>query len=181
MTLLCFLKDIKIVTIKYKKYEKRGMFLEDLINRTISFYKHNDIAIINKKNLDIAFSTVKNIGSKQVINNGYVKSKSTSDYYGIYKGKFIAFEAKSTNLKSLPLKNIKQHQLDYLWKIHRHKGVAFLIIYFSEENRIFIIFVNDLELLPKNKKSIPIAFVIEHGIETSINYPGIIDFIDFLV
>ncbi|CRH45622.1 Holliday junction resolvase recU [Chlamydia trachomatis] len=90
-------------------FKNRGMLLETIINQTNEFYFKNDICLIHKKNLDQAV----------------ISSKSSVDYYGIYKGKFIAFEAKSTELSILPLKNIKNHQIEYLNLIQKNGGIAF--------------------------------------------------------
>ena len=160
--------------------KNRGMFLEEIINRTIDFYKKNDIAIFHKKNLDIKFLKIEEINRRKIIKNGFIEKKSTADYYGIYKGKYISFEAKSTNLNSLPISNIKDHQLNYLYKILKHKGIAFILIFFAKFNRVFILFIDSLQYLEINKKSISLEFVIMHGVETCITYPGIIDFIEFL-
>ncbi|MBG0731012.1 Holliday junction resolvase RecU [Mycoplasma sp. 'Moose RK'] len=154
--------------------KNRGMFLEKVINETIEFYNQNDIAIFHKKNLDISF---KSVNKDLNITNGYIFRKSTVDYYGIYKGVFVAFEAKSTNENALNLKQIPEHQLNYLRKIRKHYGCAFFVIFFKQLEKFYILNVDKISNL---KKSIPVDFVKKEGFEIQLTYPGIIDFIHFI-
>ena len=80
--------------------KNRGMLLETIINQTNSFYIINNICLIHKKNLDIKFSSVVLKDKKLVAKDAKITNKSTVDYYGLWKGKFLAFEAKSTEDKS---------------------------------------------------------------------------------
>ena len=73
----------------------RGMSLEDDINRTNKYYLSEDIAVIHKKPTPITIVRVdypKRSAAK--ITEAYFKLPSTTDYNGIFKGKYIDFEAK---------------------------------------------------------------------------------------
>ncbi|NQZ65975.1 MAG: Holliday junction resolvase RecU, partial [Mycoplasmatales bacterium] len=133
------------------------------------------ISAIWTKELKISFKKIDNSNGKLNIKDGYIKSKSTTDYYGVSDGKFYSFEAKSTNSHSFPISNIKKHQLDYLYKIKKNGGKAFFIIYFSKYNKFFIIFPETISNLIKKSLSIEIAF--KEGIEIDLVYPGILDFL----
>jgi recombination protein U len=66
------------------------------------------------------------------INNAFYEKKSTVDYTGVYRGKFIAFDAKQTSVDTrFDLSNVKAHQYSYLEGVHKQKGISFLIIRFS--------------------------------------------------
>ena len=170
-------------------YGNRGMNLEDDLNVTNNYYLINNIAVIHKKPTPITIVKVDYKSREDaVIKEAYFKTPSTTDYNGIYRGKYIDFEAKeTTNTKYFPLRNIHSHQIDHLKKITDHGGIAFLIIRFSKLNKtyfidgkIFIDFV-----LKKERMSIPIEYMDEYGflikekINPRIDYLKIIDNIYF--
>lgn len=134
------------------------------------------IAYFCKKNLDIKIKQI-NKKDNKLYTQGIVAQKSTVDYYGVYKGRYISFEAKSTNTDKLPIANIKQHQHNHLLLIKKLGGLAFYIIYFKNHNKIFMIDVDKMDI-KKASLTINEAFVI--GQEISICFPGIIDFLEFL-
>ncbi|WGI36441.1 Holliday junction resolvase RecU [Mesomycoplasma lagogenitalium] len=157
--------------------KNRGMILEVIINKTIKFYNDNNIAIFQKKNLDISFKKV--TAKNNELENAIISKKSTVDYYGIYKGMFICFEAKSTNENFLPWSNIKEHQIKYLKKIKEHGGISFFIILFKHLERFFILSIDKIDLKSK-KEVINILFLEKNGYEIELMYPGIIDFVNLL-
>ncbi len=158
--------------------KNRGMLLESILNATINLYKKNDIALFHKKEIPISFGKI--IKDKKAIklDNAFIKSKSTSDYYGVYKGKFITFEAKSTNLKSLPLSNIKHHQRKYLNDVQNHGGIAFYIISYKTYDKYFLVHTDVIENIHKKSFSLDDAKI--YGIELDLIFPGILDFIAFI-
>lgn len=157
------------------RHKNRGMMLESIINRTIKFYENNDMALFHKKELNISFSKIREEDGKLKIDNGRVKTKSTTDYYGLYNGRFYAFEAKSTNLKSLPIANIKEHQLNYLNKVISYGGIAFFIVGFQMFDEYYIITPDIIDSL--DRKSLPIDIARKEGKRLTLTYPGILDFI----
>lgn len=159
-------------------FKNRGMLLETIINQTNEFYFKNDICLIHKKNLDISFKSVSLKNKKLNLDQAVISSKSSVDYYGIYKGKFIAFEAKSTELSILPLKNIKNHQIEYLNLIQKNGGIAFWIIYFKFENVFFLIMHVQLIKKIKNKKALHFEDALDIGKKLSLSFPGILNIIE---
>ncbi|TCG10474.1 Holliday junction resolvase RecU [Mycoplasma todarodis] len=158
--------------------KNRGMLLESILNTTINLYRKNNVALFHKKEIPISFGKVIKNGKNIRLDNAFIKSKSTSDYYGVFKGKFIAFEAKSTNQKSLPLSNIKHHQRKYLNDVQNHGGIAFYIFSFKTYDKYFMIYVDTIENL--RKKSFSLDDANEHGIELDLVFPGILDFLAHL-
>ncbi|MGL5591935.1 MAG: Holliday junction resolvase RecU [Metamycoplasmataceae bacterium] len=157
-----------------KSSNNRGMLLETIINKTVEYYNKNNIALIHKKTLDIKFSA---IDEMRRVKNGVVVSKSTVDYYGIYKGSFIAFEAKSSNTNVIPKNNFKEHQHDYLLKIKKYNGNAFYIFLFKQTNEVFLA---EIGLINYRKKTITLEYLRNKAISLEIIYPGIIDFVKYL-
>lgn len=123
-----------------KKYTGgRGMELEKEINLTNSFYLSNDIAVIHKKPTPVTVVKVDYPRrSSAKITEAYFKLPSTTDYNGIYKGRYIDFEAKDNqSLTSFPLKSIHAHQIKHLAAVLRHGAIAFVIIRFIKKNETF--------------------------------------------
>ncbi len=78
--------------------------------------KEGGVALINK--LPIPVKVLKSKGDRVL--TGFYGAKSTVDYDGVYKGRAVAFEAKSREKDTrFDLKNIAQHPLDYLEKAEK--------------------------------------------------------------
>jgi len=149
---------------EYVNYGNRGMNLEEAINITNSYYLDKNIAVIYKKPTPIQITKLDS--KKGRITDAFFKSASTTDYNGIYKGKYIDFEAKETkNITSFPLANIGKHQVEHLKKVKEHGAIAFVIISFSKLNEIYLLDANYIVAcyLNPDKKSIPYNYIKEHG------------------
>lgn len=155
-----------------KLYEKqvyhgnRGMGLEDDINETNEYYLNNDIAIIHKKPTPITIRKVDYPSRLEaVIKEAYFKIPSTTDYNGIYKGKYIDFEAKETRHLYFPLANIHKHQIEHLKKIVNHGGIGFIIVRFSSLGETYYLSAQKLFsfLESSSRKSIPREYFMNEG------------------
>ncbi|WP_322908263.1 Holliday junction resolvase RecU [Mycoplasmopsis felis] len=159
--------------------KNKGMFLEAVINKTINYFWQNNIALIQKKGLDLKINKIQKINNKLVVNDSNIYKKSTVDYIGCYNGSFICFEAKSCNEDRFDLSNLKEHQLEYLNLIHNNKGISFVILFFSHINRFFKVNINYLNTLFKNKiKSLHINDLIKNSKELFLEFPCILNFLD---
>ena len=89
-------------------YSSRGMGLENILNQTNELYRLQKRAVIHKKPTPIQVVKVNYPArSAAQITEAYFRHASTTDYNGVYKGRYIDFEAKETkNKTSFPLKNI---------------------------------------------------------------------------
>lgn len=162
-------------------YTGRGMDLENDLNLTNEYYRRIDKAYIYKKPTPIKLVKVDYKHNR--INEGYFEMPSTTDYNGLYKGKYIDFEAKeTTSLTSFPLGNIHEHQLKHLENIYRHKGIAFLIIRFTKLEETYILLEQDLLDFIKNndRKSIPISYMREKGLRVNLKYTPRLDYLEVL-
>ena len=146
-------------------YANRGMGLENLINESNEFYLEKDIAVIYKKPTPITISEVKYGEKERVITKAYFRTPSTTDYNGIYKGKYIDFEAKETKTLSFPFTNISLHQINHLDKVIHHGGIAFLIIAFTKVNEVYLLDASFMvEAYRKNdRKSLRYETIKEKG------------------
>ena len=179
---------IKQVTKNNISYGNRGMNLENELNETNNYYLLNDIAVIHKKPTPITISNVEYHSRKDaVITKAFFKTPSTTDYNGIYKGKYIDFEAKeTTSSTSFPLKNIHPHQIEHLNKVNKHGGIAFLIIRFTKLNLTYFLFYEDLKnCISNGKKSLSLkqlkkyGYLIQDKYNPRVDYLKIIDNIFF--
>ena len=165
----------------YIEYGKRGMTLESDINSSNNYYLENDIAVIYKKPTPI--KAVKVNYSRTKITEAYYEIPSTTDYNGIYKGKYIDFEAKETRSKtSFPINNIHKHQIIHLKRIDNHGGISFIIIRFTSINKTYLIFTKDfVDYFEQNdKKSIPLSYIEEKGYIIKDGYNPVMDYLKII-
>ena len=173
--------------IKYKKnigYANRGMFLEHIINNANTYYLSKDIAIIYKKPTPIKVLNVAYRSSKTtLIDKAVFSETSTLDYNGVYKGRYIEFDAKETNNKtSFPIANIHMHQLKHIENIIRNKGICFLIVRFNLINKTYLLIGRDLlDFIKKEeRKSIPLSFFEDNCEKLELKYSPRLDYIKII-
>ena len=154
------------------------MFLENLINESNSYYVSTDKALIFKKPTPIKVINVVYPNNKAIINKAVFDHISTLDYNGLYRGKYIEFDAKeSKNKTSFPLSNIKEHQLLHIQNVLNHKGIVFLIIFICNsfyllDGKTLINFIKN-----ENRKSIPIDFIKEKAYKIEEKYIPRLDYL----
>lgn len=166
------------------EYGKRGMKFEDEIDRTNQYYLQHDIAIIHKKPTPIQIVKVDYPKrAKAVIKEAYFRRASTTDYNGIFKGKYIDFEAKATqNKTSFPLINIHAHQVNHMHKVFQHGGIVFVLICFSSLEEVYLLpfehfFVYWQRYLNNEKKSIQLKEIKKDGILIPYTFLPRIDYL----
>lgn len=166
-------------------HKNRGMTLESEINESNEYYRSIDKAYIYKKPTPIQIVKVDYPSrDKAVIKEAYFNTPSTTDYNGIYNGKYIDFEAKETRSKTaFTLANIHNHQIKHLININNHKGIAFLIIRFTTLDETFLLNIQNFKdyIETTNRKSIPIeffrenAYILKNGYKPRIDYLKVVD------
>ncbi|BEP27703.1 Holliday junction resolvase RecU [Helicovermis profundi] len=114
----------------------RGSVLEDLLTLTNEFYKQQKLARIDKISVPIK---VTEIDKNRNITKAFFEKKSTVDFLGIIQGIAVAYDAKETNLKSIPLKNIHKHQIEFMKDYSDQSGLSFLIVHFKIFDEYFVI------------------------------------------
>lgn len=158
----------------------RGMNLENDINLSNEWYNEQGIALITKRPTPI--NIVKVDYSKGArITDAYFEKQSTTDYNGVYKGKYLDFEAKNTKSKtSFPLNNIEPHQIVHLEKVIEHGGIAFFIIQFQLLNEVYLLDASYVIDFYKNgdRKSIPYEVFKSNGILIKQGYNPRLYYID---
>ena len=144
----------------------RGMDLESDINLSNEWYRDQDIAVITKRPTPINIVKV-DYSRGARITDAYFEKQSTTDYNGVYKGRYIDFEAKNTKSKtSFPLSNIEKHQIDHLKRVIKHGGIAFFIIQFQSRQEVYLLDASFVIDFWENgeRKSIPYDVFLNDGI-----------------
>ena len=170
-----------ILMNKNIRYDNRGMNLEKDINSTNEYYIEKKKAYIYKKPTPIKL--VKVDYKKGKIEEAYFEMPSTTDYNGIYKGKYIDFEAKETiNTKGFPLVNIHKHQIEHIKNIYHEGGICFLIIRFTKLNQTYLLMAKPfLEYLEIGKKTtIPITYIKENGYLIKDKFSPRVDYLEII-
>ena len=158
----------------------RGMNLEEDINLSNEYYSDNGIALITKRPTPINIVKVDYTKGAR-ITDAYFEKQSTTDYNGVYKGRYLDFEAKNTKSKtSFPLSNIEKHQITHLKRVIEQGGIAFFIIQFQTLNEIFLIDASFVIDFWENgdRKSIPYEVFKKEGILLRQGYNPRIYYID---
>ena len=150
----------------------RGMSFESDINLSNEYYKEHDVCLITKRPTPI--NVVKVDYSKGAkITHAYFEEQSTTDYNGVYRSKYIDFEAKNTkNKTSFPLNNITRHQIEHLKRVINHGGIAFFIIQFELLDEVYILDASYVIHFYENgeRKSIPYQCFIDNGVKVEKSY-----------
>lgn len=138
----------------------RGSAFEELINITNVKYREHGIGLIQK--IPTPIKPVELDVENHNIKKAYFEERSTVDYIGIVQGYAICFDAKETNLERFPLRNIHQHQIDFMKDFSRQEGISFLIIRFSQYDKNYFVpfdFILEKidEALNGGRKSIPFS------------------------
>ncbi|QVK16820.1 Holliday junction resolvase RecU [Mycoplasmatota bacterium] len=162
----------RISTNQNIDYSHRGMRLENELNSSNKYYKAHNIALIHKKPTPVQIVKVDYPRrQKAVIREAYFQAPSTTDYNGIYRQKYIDFEAKEISSKTaFPLQNIHSHQIEHIKQVINLGGIAFIIVKFTSLQKVFLLdgtlmvdayenFIND------GRKSLSIKFFMEKGHE----------------
>lgn len=164
-----------------KTTSNRGMSLEDDINKSNSYYLTKELAVIYKKPTPIQIVKVdypKRSAAR--IEEAYFKVPSTTDYNGIYKGKYIDFEAKECDsTTSFPFSSIHSHQIKHLSAVLKHGAIAFIILRMSSYDKDYLIkadeFINYYNL--GERKSLPYEWIQSNGYEIKKAYGNPCDYL----
>ena len=172
-----------IKNVKSTRPKTYGMLFETALNISNDYYLCHNKAVIYKKPTPVQIVKVDYPSrNKAKIVEAYFKIPSTTDYNGIYRGKYIDYEAKETNNLSFSFTHIFEHQIDHLKKVDQQGGIAFVIIFYKKINKVYVIdikqFINVYEESKKGGvKAIHHTLAEEVGIEAIQGYTPPIDYL----
>lgn len=113
----------------------RGSQLEDLINLTNDKYREKKLALIQK--IPTPIKPIQIDKASRHITLAYFEKRSTVDYIGTVQGIPVCFDAKECSATTFPIQNVHEHQILFMKDFEDQGGIAFLLIYFSGEDRYF--------------------------------------------
>ena len=150
-----------------------GMYIEQLVDRTISYYSFRNLGFLEKRQIPI--KVLKHINETTIVAKLFAKAKV--DYFGFIKNKYIEIECKQTKHEYFDMLLIKKHQLDYLKWVSSLNSLSYVFVYFEQYDKtIAITYENLIKCKQEVKKNaLPFAKMLEHGIELNVIYPGILD------
>jgi len=90
----------------------RGSTFEELINMTNDIYAEKTLALVQK--IPTPITPVEINQSTRQITLAYFEKDSTVDYIGVVQGIPICFDAKECNTDTFPMRNIHEHQLNFM-------------------------------------------------------------------
>ena len=166
--------------MKNPSFKNRGMFLENILNDTNTYYNSIEKCLIYKKPTPIKVLNVSYpSNSSHLIDKAVYSNISTLDYNGIYREKYIEFDAKECHSKtSFPLANIKDHQLEHIKRVLKQKGIVFLIIFMND--KFYLLKGEDLiDFITNNeRKSIEYDYITKHGYTIKESYIPRLKYLD---
>lgn len=150
-----------------------GMYIEQLVDRTISYYQFNNLGLLEKRQIPI--KVLKHINETTIV--AKLTAKAKVDYFGYINQKYLEIECKQTKHEYFDLALIKQHQMNYLKYINECHCLSYVLIYFEKYDKVVALsykkMINCKQIAKKN--ALPFSLVAEHGIILEIIYPGILD------
>lgn len=138
-------------------YANRGQSFERLIEATNNQYYHKGQATIQK--VPVPWKVFYDRKTKR--SKAIPEKKSTVDFVGVFNGRAIAFDAKSTLERTrFPLSNVEEHQVNFLTKWQQNGGIAFILVDFAKKKEVYMLSIGQLNNWFKKakeggRKSIP--------------------------
>ena len=115
-----------------------GMNFESDVSKSCDYYREQGVASIYKRPTPI--KVVKMSKEKMGrIDEAYFQEKSTTDFVGIYKGKYIDFECKETIHDEVPYHMIREQQYRHLELITSLGGIGFFLVSFKQAEEVYLI------------------------------------------
>lgn len=121
----------------------RGSTLEDMINHTNEYYREKGLALVQK--IPTPITPIKIDKDSSQITLAYFEKDSTVDYIGVVQGVPVCFDAKECATDTFTLRNIHEHQINFMRDFEAQEGVSFLVIMFTARNELYYMRFSELE------------------------------------
>jgi recombination protein U len=156
-----------IINKNINKYKNKGLELERLLINTFSQNKYREILLIEKYPTPI--HVVNN--NEEFISKAFFMRPSALDFAGIYKGKHIEIEAKTTqNPNIFSFNNILKHQYERIVKLINLGSLVYLVIEFRPQYEFYLLNGEDIIYFYNSpSKNINIEEIKHRSIKLSLN------------
>ena len=101
----------------------------------ICMYREKKLALIQK--IPTPITPIKIDKEHRHITLAYFDQKSTVDYIGVVQGIPVCFDAKECAQDTFALQNIHRHQVAFMDRFEKQKGIAFFLIYYSHREQFY--------------------------------------------
>lgn len=129
----------------------RGSTLEELVNRTNETYREQGLALIQK--IPTPITPIDIDKESRHITLAYFDQKSTVDYIGAVQGIPVCFDAKECRTDTFALANVHEHQISFMRDFEAQRGIAFLLIFYSERNEFYYMRFEELSRFVQRAES----------------------------
>lgn len=163
----------------------RGKYLEEWVEQANQTYNARKQAIITK--IPTPWKVQRNFKpyTKQYeISYAYPEKKSTVDFGGTASNKSIWFDVKVTkHASNFPLRNIHEHQIEYLRQVDEQGGKAFILVHSEHLQRTWLLWIKDLLhfISTETRKSLTFQWLDEHCSVVSSNTGIILDYLSIVL
>lgn len=121
----------------------RGSTLEELINHTNELYRQKKLGLVQK--IPTPITPVKIDKENGNISLAYFEKDSTVDYIGVVQGIPVCFDAKECAVDTFSLRNIHEHQINFMEDFEQQQGISFLIVMFTARNEFYYMRFSELK------------------------------------
>ena len=123
----------------------RGSTLEEMINSTNDKYREQGLALIQK--IPTPITPVEIDQKSRHITKAYFEKQSTVDYIGVVQGYSVCFDAKECDdvNNTFALKNIHEHQFQFMKEFEEQNGIAFLVILYTRTSQFYYMRFSELK------------------------------------
>lgn len=126
----------------WKSRGLRGSAFEEMVNKTNEKYEESGLALIQK--IPTPITPIEIDQKNRHITLAYFDKKSTVDYIGAVQGIPVCFDAKESATDTFNLQNIHDHQVDFMTKFKKQKGIAFFLIYYTKRDLIYYMPIEEM-------------------------------------
>lgn len=157
-----------------KSHKNRGMDFEKMFSDKCRTLRRDDASRVLIGKVPTEMKLVRGVGGRIV--KAFAVAKENTDFVdfcGVYNGKPICFELKSTeNKTSFPFGNIKNSQIDFLNKWVECGGIGYYLIRFAVHSKVFMISAMDMHHIINNigRKSVKYDYCLEDDRFIELDY-----------
>lgn len=142
-----------------------GMHLESDVILSCDYYRGLGMASIYKRPTPIRVYKVDRTNPNKIV-EAHFDQKSTTDFVGVYRSRYVDFECKETKEDALRFQNIRPQQVTHLDSVLKLGGIGFFLVSFTSRGEVYLLdasYVVDRILKEKSHQGFKRDFFLEKG------------------